>query len=595
MASLLIARQVAANPIGTPVFTAPAPSAVLEVATTTVVTVACDAACTRADLLLASGEVLSSVVPVAGVATFYWSPGQLRAGSQTLVARTYRGNSSYAQASLGVTVSGTPLASLWDIGYWHADDLASQYNDGATISAWAPRSGAGTWAPSAISPTTPAPTYQSYDGGNGWPGNQRKGCVLFALGQGLDMACPAAFTGGNRRTVLLVYQQMTGSGTQTLLAASATAGATNKWQLYSIAAPAAYKVRRGGTDATFGVAADQRNDTGPGHFVCVQDPGTGNIGLSRDVLWQSVAQSAANAAVTTNTPTRLSLGFNYNGTTVPTNFGNFKLLAIFMGTQVVTDAQIQKCAYQALGLYDMDQFYGDSTTPFKLNPVAGQSNAQGLAASALPSIAAIRFMAISTNNWVADMVTPVSIGPQSGNLGPWYQFAQDRRVATGIDVHMCLLGQGATGVNSFKEPLYNGLYSAQLFDSLCRVVAEAKAALGGAPDIDRFLIVEGETDSQSGAGSSTYQANFTTWCSNIRALIPGCSASTRIVAPQVSSFSGYAFGATVQAAQVAWAAADVNGAAPSVASLASAAFFNPDNIHYNQAGTLGLGSIGAAA
>lgn len=595
MAALLIAQQTTPNPIVAPAFTAPAAGATLEVAQTQPITVTCDVSCTRVDVLLATGELLGSVTPVAGSATFNWSPGQLRAGAQTLVVRTYRGT-SYAQVSRNVTVSGTPLASLWDVGYWHADDLAMLYSDGASVTSWVPRSGSGTWAVAGSSPTTPTPTYQTATGGNGWPGNQGKGCLLFNGTQGFDMACPAAFTGTNRRTVLLVYMHTAAGGTQTLICASATAAGTNKWQLFSTP-PGAFKVLRGATISTFGTASDLRDDAGPGHFVCVQDPGTAAsaIGLARDTLWQSVQQSSANAAASSGNPTRLALGFNYNGTTTPTNFGSYKLLAVAIGTQAVTDAQIQKTAWQALGLYDADQYYGDSTTAWKLNPISWQSNAQGLAVSALTALPLIRFLAISTNNWIADMTRTVAIGPQQGDLGPWYQFAQDRRTATGVDVHVCLMGQGATGANSFKAPTYDGLYSVGLFDLQCRVIQEMKCLMGGNPTMDRYLLVGGESDAQSAGGSSTVQANVTTWVANLRALVPGCNAGTRFVWPQVNSFSGYPFGAAVQAAAVAWAGADVNGAAPSTAALASAGFFNVDAIHYNQAGALALGSILAAA
>lgn len=593
MAKIIVTRQVVANPISAPSFTSPAPSAVLEVATTVVISGTCDAACTYVEVL-ANGEVVATATPSAGSFTCAWSPGQLRAGQQRLTVRTYRGN-SYAQTSRDVTVSGTPLASKWDLGFWHADDLANQYSDGQAVTSWSPRTGAQPWT-AALSH---APTYQAAGYGNAWPGvgpGANKGCVLLN-GTSQYLLCDAlvaAFTAANARSVFIIYQQVSAAGTQTLICASATTGTANKWQLFSNSAPGAYRILRGTTTSVYGTNPNQRNDLGA-HFVFVRDPGTGPISLHRDVLWTPGTQSVANAAVTANTSTKLALGANFNGSTTPTNYGNIKILCVGLSTQAFTTQEQQKCAYQALGLFDRDQYYGDSATAFKLNPGAGQSNLQGLAVSSLPALPQIRLLAISTNNWIADMPTTVPIGPQQGNLGPWYQFAQDRRTATGQDVHICLAGQGATGINSFKDPAYDGLYSTALFDLQCRVIAEAKAALGGTPDIDRFLIVEGETDSQSSPGSSTYQANMTTWANNIRTLIPGCSASTRIVAPQVSSYSAYPFGAAVQAAQAAWAAADVNGAAPSVASIASAPFFNLDGIHYNQAGVLGLGSIAAAA
>jgi len=595
MSSLIIAKQSSANPITAPVISTPAAAASLEVATTCNISGTCDSNVTSVSVLLATGELLGTTTQTAGAWSFKWSPGRNRAGAQTLVVRAYRGT-SYAQSTVSVTVPATPLASLWDLGWFDALTLESMYSDGALVTNWPAMSGAFAWTAS----DSFAPTWAQTGWGQGVNAPTR-GCVRFngTTQYALYSGAVTAFTGTNARTVFMVYRTITGAGTQTLICASATSGASNKWQVFCTGAPAAYKVIRGATTTTFGTAAELRNDLGQ-HFLYVRDPGTAAsaITLTRDRLWQGTnAQSGANAAVTANTPTILALGANFNGTSTPTNFGNYDLLAVGLSTQALTSAQLEKCAWQALGKFDQDQFYGDSTTAFKLNPYFGQSNTQGLAVSVLSALSLIRFLAISTNNWLADMQALVSTGPQGAGpyIGPWYQCSQDRKVSTATDVHNCLLGQGATGVNSFKAPADDGLYSVTLFDMQARVVQEAKCALGGTPTIDRVFIVEGETDSQSSPGSSTYQANLTTWCSNLRTLIPGISNATRIVAPQVSSFSAYPFGAAVQAAQVAWAGADVNGAAPSVAALASAPFFNVDAIHYNQAGQLGLGSIMAAA
>lgn len=595
MSSLIIARQTSTNPIAAPVISTPAAAASLEVATSCNISGTCDTNVTSVAVLLATGELLGTTTQTAGAYSFKWSPGRERAGAQTLVVRAYRGT-SYAQTTVAVTVPATPLAALWDLGYWDASTLEAMYSDGALVTNWPAMTGATAWTAS----DSFAPTWAATGWGQGANAPTR-GCVRFngSSQYMLANALVAAFTGTNARTVFMVYRTISGVGTQTLICASASSGSSNKWQIFATGTPAAYKVIRGATTTTFGTAADQRNDLGQ-HFLYVRDPGTAAsaITLTRDKLWQGTnAQSGANAAVTANTSTILALAANFNGTASPTNFGNFDLLAVGLSTQALTSAQLEKCAWQALGKFDKDQYYGDSAAPFKLDFYGGQSNTQGLAVSVLSALSLIRFLAISTNNWLADMQVLVSTGPQGVGpyIGPWYQCSQNRKVATGVDVHNCLMGQGATGVNTFATPANDGLYSTTLFDQQARVIQEAKCALGGTPTIDRVFIVEGETDSQSAPGSSTYQANLTTWCTNLRTLIPGISAATRIVAPQVSTFSAYAFGAAVQAAQVAWAAADVNAAAPSVSSLASAGFFNVDAIHYNQAGQLGLGAIMAAA